>query len=148
MLYELRPALLTPAERSFAGVLDCSLPEGVIWFAKVRLADVFKTRRPVTSFNNSDRRLVTVFLWQQGKLERFLRLIAARDRAGFRSCFEAAMGKPLKEVEPLWQAYLAEIVAHRAEVMRVPGSTVLPNLTVYQRAVAGSPPWRYTQAPR
>lgn len=47
-LYELRPALLTPAERSFAGALDASLPEGVIWFAKVRLADIFKPIRGVS----------------------------------------------------------------------------------------------------
>lgn len=42
--YELRPTLLTPAERSFAGVLDGVVPDGVTWFAKVRLGDVFKTR--------------------------------------------------------------------------------------------------------
>jgi hypothetical protein len=42
--YQLRLGLLTPAERSFAGVLDGALPEGLTWFAKVRLGDVFQPR--------------------------------------------------------------------------------------------------------
>ena len=65
------------------------------------LARILSDRRPVTNFNNSERRLVTVFLWQQGKLEKFMRLISARDRAGYSSYFEAVMGRPLKEITPL-----------------------------------------------
>jgi hypothetical protein len=44
-VYELRKSVFTPAERSFAGVLDGALPDGVTWFAKVRLGDVFKTKK-------------------------------------------------------------------------------------------------------
>src|SRR4051812_3493398 len=39
-LYAARPAILSPAERSFAGVLDGALPDGVTWFAKVRVGDI------------------------------------------------------------------------------------------------------------
>lgn len=40
-LYYLRKSLLTPAERSFLGVLELGLPAGVRLFAKVRLEDIF-----------------------------------------------------------------------------------------------------------
>jgi hypothetical protein len=40
-VYYLRQALFTPSERSFLGVLERSLPQGVRVFGKVRLADVF-----------------------------------------------------------------------------------------------------------
>lgn len=46
--YQTRPSLLTPAERSFAGVLDGALPEGVTWMAKVRLGDIVVTKRGLT----------------------------------------------------------------------------------------------------
>lgn len=39
--YYLRKSLLTPAERSFFGVLEPILPTGVRVFAKVRLEDIF-----------------------------------------------------------------------------------------------------------
>lgn len=43
--YQVRRALLSPAERSFVGVLDGALPDGLTWMTKVRLADVFMTRK-------------------------------------------------------------------------------------------------------
>jgi hypothetical protein len=42
--YELR-VLFSPAERSFLGALENSLPDGVGLLAKVRLGDVFKPRK-------------------------------------------------------------------------------------------------------
>ena len=43
--YELRSSIFSPAERSFLGVLENSLPNGVGLLAKVRLGDVFKPRK-------------------------------------------------------------------------------------------------------
>jgi hypothetical protein len=43
--YTLLPTVFTPAERSFLGVLDGVLPDGVAWLGKVRLGDVFTTRK-------------------------------------------------------------------------------------------------------
>ena len=40
-IYYLRKSLLTPAERSFLGVLEPLLPPGTRLFAKVRLEDIF-----------------------------------------------------------------------------------------------------------
>jgi hypothetical protein len=105
------------------------------------LTRILTDRRPVTDFNNSERRLVTVFLWQQRKFERFLQLIADRKHTGFASYFEAAMEKPLKEIVPLWQSYLAEIGTHRVDIMRVPGSVVFSDRTTYEKTLADYKLW-------
>jgi len=43
--YELKTSLFSPAERSFFGVLESVLPDGVGVLSMVRLGDVFKTRK-------------------------------------------------------------------------------------------------------
>ncbi len=105
------------------------------------LAAILVDQRPVTGFANSERRLVTVFLWQQGKLRRFLRLVAASGRTSNEACFVAAMGMPLVAIGPLWKSYLAEIAAHRGEIMQIPASLVFPNRAGYERALSTQPPW-------
>jgi hypothetical protein len=47
--YRLRSVVFTPAERSFLGVVDGVLPEGISWLGKVRLGDVFTTRKGLTA---------------------------------------------------------------------------------------------------
>ncbi len=54
--YELRKSVFTPAERSFAGVLDGALPDGVTWFGKIRLGDVFITRKGLTRSESATAR--------------------------------------------------------------------------------------------
>lgn len=44
-VYELRPAILTKAERSFFGALEQACPDGVGLLAKVRLGDLFQPRK-------------------------------------------------------------------------------------------------------
>lgn len=44
-VYELRPAILTKAERSFFGALEQACPNGVGLLAKVRLGDLFQPRK-------------------------------------------------------------------------------------------------------
>lgn len=113
--------------------------------AGLDLARIVNDRRPVTNFDNSERRLVTVFLWRAGRFERFLRLLADNTHAGYDSCFEAAMEQPLKALVPQWQNYLQEIASHRAEIMKVPASVVLPNRPAFEQALAIATPWRQTQ---
>lgn len=51
-VYELRPTVLTKAERSFFGALEQACPEGVGLLAKVRLGDLFQ---PSKGLNPSER---------------------------------------------------------------------------------------------
>ena len=89
----------------------------------------------------SEQRLVAVFLWQQGRFERFLRLVAARDRRGFGTYLEAAMERPLDDIVPLWRAYLAELSRNREAALRVPPSTVYPDRAAFEQALGTSRAW-------
>ena len=79
--------------------------------------------------------MAALFLWEQGKLRRFLRLVAADDRLGYPTYFEAAMGMPMEKITPIWQSYLKNIERNRAEIMSLPVSTVLRNETEFQAFV-------------
>jgi len=75
--------------------------------------------------SESGWRMVSVFLWQQGRFNRFLNLIARHDRGGFPTYFEGAMEMPLERIIPLWQRYLDDVAGQRAKIMRLPPSAIL-----------------------
>jgi len=85
--------------------------------------------------DESKLRMAAVFLWDQGKLRRFLRLVGANDRLGYPTFFEAAMGMPMVKIAPLWQSYLQNIDQNRAEILSLPVSTVLSNEAEFQEFV-------------
>ena len=84
----------------------------------------------------SEQRLVSIFLWEQGKFKQFLYFIKRREKNGFDSYFEAAMGMPVERVIPLWQDYLARIAARRSEIVRLPLSATLPNEEAFHKFAA------------
>jgi hypothetical protein len=75
--------------------------------------------------SESKLRMAAMFLWEQGKLRRFLKLVAANNRLGYPTYFEAAMGMSMGEITPIWQSYLEGIERNRAEMLSLPISTVL-----------------------
>jgi hypothetical protein len=75
--------------------------------------------------NESELRMVSLFLWEQGRFRRFLRLVAAKDKRGYASYFEAAMEMPLERIIPLWQDYLHDVARKRTAILSLPLSTVL-----------------------
>jgi hypothetical protein len=77
-----------------------------------------------TRYNQSDLRMVVMFLWEQGKFNRFLRLIETREKRGYESYFEAAMEMPIARVLPLWQQYLKDAEARKRELVLLPASAV------------------------
>jgi hypothetical protein len=93
-----------------------------------------ETPRP---YNESDRRLVAMFLWEQGKLTEFFRLLQAKDKHGYSSYFEGAMDTKLKDILPRWQNYLNEVAARRSEILRLPVSTILPDEASFQTFLLG-----------
>jgi len=54
-------------------------------------------------------------------------LIAANDKRGYASYFEAAMELPLEKIIPLWQNYLLDVDRRRAAILSLPLSTVFEN---------------------
>ena len=85
--------------------------------------------------NESSWRMASVFLWQQGRFKRFLRLIGAHDKAGYPTYFEAAMEMPIERILPLWQNYLNDVVARRTKIMLLPPSSIFENEAAFQNFV-------------
>jgi hypothetical protein len=54
--YQVVPSILTPAERSFLGVLEPLLPEGVTYLVKIRLGDVFVPRKGLDNSRRTSAR--------------------------------------------------------------------------------------------
>ncbi len=97
------------------------------------LKEIVSTMETPGKYRESDRRLVSVFLWEQGKFKQFLQLIKNREKNGYDSYFEAAMGMPIDRIVPLWQGYLNKIAVQRREIMRLPPSIILPDEPAFQK---------------
>lgn len=88
--------------------------------------------------SESSWRMVSVFLWQQGRFKRFLNLIAAHDKAGYPTYFEAAMEMPVEKILPRWQEYLNDAAAHRARNLSFPNSQVLGDRAAFLNFVTAN----------
>ena len=99
------------------------------------LKEIVSTMETPGKYRESDRRLVSVFLWEQGKFKQFLQLIQKREKNGYDSYFEAAMGMHIDRIVPLWQGYLNKIAVQRGEIMRLPSSNVLPDEPTFQKFI-------------
>jgi hypothetical protein len=82
--------------------------------------------------NESNLRMASMFLWEQGRFKRFLKLIATHDKAGYSSYFEAAMQMPLEQTLPLWQNYLKEVAGQRTKILSLPPSTICDDEPTFQ----------------
>ena len=85
---------------------------------RLKLSDVIHR-----SQNQSELRLVSVFLYQRGKLRSFLDLIRSGDRKGYETYVEATFGRRLSDLEPEWQEYLAGIYKRRQQIYSLPLSS-------------------------
>jgi hypothetical protein len=102
---------------------------------RLDLKKLLSTGNSVGDFQESDIRMISMFLWTQGKFQSFLQLQRKDDRHGFNSCFEAAFEKPIDEIVPLWTKYLENVANSRPEIMRLPGSVILQNETEFSACV-------------
>jgi hypothetical protein len=99
---------------------------------RLDLKAILANREFQTRYNQSDLRMVVMFLWEQGKFNRFLRLIEAKQKHGYPSYFEAAMEMPIERVLPLWQQYLNDVEVHKRELLLLPASTVAANEQLFR----------------
>jgi hypothetical protein len=96
------------------------------------LKRILSTTRSQGDYNECDLRMVSMFLWEQGKFKRFLQLIAKRDKHGYNSYFEAALEMPVERAEPLWRAYLDDVVARRREILLLPPSAIFGDESIFR----------------
>jgi hypothetical protein len=98
---------------------------------RLKLERILSLKRSPGDFRESDLRMVSMFLWQQGKFKRFLELIQKKDKASFGTYFEAAMGARVQEVLPLWQNYLDGVQAKRDQILQLPASFICRDEQAY-----------------
>ena len=98
---------------------------------QLNLEQIISDRSP--SADESKLRMVSLFLWEQGKFRRFLKMIAANDKRGYPSYFEGAMEMPLERVIPLWQNYLHDVERRRTAILSLPVSTVFNSEAEFRR---------------
>ena len=97
---------------------------------RLNLLEIVSDQNPER--NESKLRMVSLFLWEQGKFTRFLKLIAANDKHGYASYFEAAMELPLVRITPLWQDYLLDVERRRTAILSLPLSAVFDSEVAFQ----------------
>ncbi len=74
------------------------------------------------SNDTSEKRMLSVFIYQQGKLGRFLEVVKNGDKGGFGTYVEAAFNKPMPEIDTAWQAYLRDVYVKRDQIYLLPAS--------------------------
>jgi hypothetical protein len=92
-----------------------TLGEGLL---RLNLSDVMGR-----SQDESELRLVSVFLYQHGKMRSFLDSIRSGNKKGYATYVEAAFGERLSELEPKWRKYLASTYARRQQIYNLPLSS-------------------------
>lgn len=99
----------------------------------LELRQIFRYEDPMGRFSGSEQRMVSTFLWRQGKFKTMLKLIEKGIAPeGYQTWFDAAMGMQLDEVTPLWKTYLTEVMADRGN-FSLPNSLVLPDEAAYRQ---------------
>lgn len=76
------------------------------------------------SEDQSEKRLLSVFLYQQGKFRNYLDLIQAGSKKGYRTYVEAAFEKPLHQIDEIWEAYLKEVANNKTKILLIPSSNI------------------------
>jgi hypothetical protein len=79
------------------------------------------------SQDESEQRLVSVFLYRRAKWKKFLDLISAGEKKGYTTYVEAAFGQRLSELEQDWRVYLRDTYNRRNQTYRLPTSRYFPS---------------------
>ena len=104
---------------------------------KLDLRQILNYKDTQGRFRECEQRMVSMFLWKQGKFKRMLSLIEKGvPPPGYTTWFEAAMEMDVEKATPLWQAYLNEVATQVPQIMKLPVSTVLPDEAAYSAFAA------------
>ena len=65
-----------------------------------------------------------VFLYSQGRLKAFIDLVRQNRKNGYGTFVEAAFDRRFPDIQPLWAAYIRDILARRDSILQVPATEV------------------------
>ena len=83
-------------------------------------------------YGTSEKRLVSVFLYSQGRLKRFIDLVKQNRKNGYATFVEAAFDRTYSDIQPLWSAYIGGILANREAIYRIPPTEVFEGKDVFK----------------
>lgn len=95
----------------------------------LNLKEAVGTKDPGANENNM--RLLVMFLFERGKLQRYIDVTRSNKRGKYSTLFEAAFEKNFAESRPQWQDYLRHTWQLKNETLRLPITTVFPNKNQY-----------------
>ena len=84
-------------------------------------------------YGTSEKRLVSVFLYSQGRLKVFIDLVRHDKKNGYGTFLEAAFGRTFSEIQPLWKEYIRGILTNRNAILQIPGTKVLENRDAFTK---------------
>ena len=91
-----------------------------------KIEDIIRNKK-----GTSSKRLLTVFMYKNDKLNTFIELIAANDKKKYNTFVEAAFDLQLNELQPIWQAYLDDIDQNKNRYLSTPNSRIFSTKEEY-----------------
>lgn len=104
--------------------------------AQIDLARVVRYEMVNGAGNQSQHRLVAMFLHRHGKLRRYFELARRGYRDGYCTLFETAFGKKIEDIEPLWKEYLQSVAKRKPVVIETPNSEFFSRRSDYEAFLA------------
>ncbi len=77
-----------------------------------------------TNYGHSEKRLVSMFLYKQGKLKTYMNQVRLNQKNGYNTFFEAAFNRHISQIIPDWEHYLRDVYENRNLIYKVPCSKV------------------------
>jgi hypothetical protein len=101
----------------------------------LKLSQIVSSARLGDPSNEDAQRMVALFLYKNDKLKQFLDLTFKAERGKYRYFIEAAFNKPLSELDPLFDAYIADLNKNHDAINKLPESEIFGSKEEYDRFI-------------
>jgi tetratricopeptide (TPR) repeat protein len=99
----------------------------------LKLSQIVTDAKYADPDHEDEQRMVALFLNKNDKLKQFLTLTFKGDPGKYKYYIEAAFNKPLSELNPLFDAYVAELNKSRDEIIKLPPAEILKDKESFER---------------
>lgn len=94
------------------------------------LESIVKGRK---DYSTSEKMMVSLFLYKQGKLKEYIKLVSTNRRGSYDTFIEAAFKDRMFRIVPKWKDYLNQVYNSRNQISRIPFSEVFDSKELYER---------------
>ena len=89
---------------------------------QLTLKEIVAPEDSLNPYQESDKQLLSTFLFHEGKLPEYFKLAKTDNRKGFKTLVEASFGKQLSEIEPAFRQFVQSISANKTILLHLPKS--------------------------